>query len=245
MRTFPVPPLEYHPLEKLPLARPVDRYEYVREQCRGKRVLDLGAYDETEVERAQHASWRWLHAEIAGTAAAVLGIDASPALPAGGIVTRVGTRIVPGRAEDLSGPLKEFRPDLVVAGEFIEHTQDTLGWLSRLAAMAPGVSFLATTPNATSIVNLLLAFLGRENNHQDHLHIYSYKTLATLAARVPLDSPRLTPYLYDPHLFRGRLPGPLAPVVSATELLFLRPVQHLFPLTAFGWILEGVLGNRS
>jgi hypothetical protein len=240
--TTPIPRLAYHPLEKLPVGRPVDRYRYVRERVRGRRVLDLGAYDETEVDKAQHNSWQWLHAEIASTASAVLGVDSSPKLPPAGVTTRVGTRIVRGTVEELSGLVAEFRPDMVVAGELIEHTSDTLGWLAQLAADAPGVGFLATTPNATSAVNLILSVLGRENNHQDHLQIYSYKTLATLAGRIPLGGTTLTPYYYDPHLFRGRLPAFAAPVVSLTDLIVLKPIQFLFPLTAFGWILEGTLG---
>jgi hypothetical protein len=237
----PIPPLGYHPLEKLPVARPVDRYRCVRERCRGRRVLDLGAYDETEIRKSQHDSWKWLHAEISGAASAVLGVDASPELPAEGITTAIGTRIVRGSVENLSELVRSFRPDLIVAGEIIEHTPDTLAWLSRLAADAPGTRFLATTPNATSLLNILLALLRRENNHQDHLQIYSYKTLATLARRVPLREASLTPYYYDPHIFRGRLPKLLAPAVSAIDLIFLKPVQYLFPLTAFGWVLEGTL----
>jgi hypothetical protein len=33
--------------------------------------------------------------------------------------------------------------------------------------------------------------------------------------------------------------------VGAVNALFLKPVQFLFPLTSFGWILEGRLGNGS
>jgi hypothetical protein len=243
MRTLPS--LTYNPFERLRVHRPVDRYVYVRERCQSRRVLDLGALDETEVDKAQHATWRWLHAEIASTASAVLGIDASPKLPREGVLTRVGTMIRPGHVNDLSALIAEFRPDLIVAGELIEHTPDSLGWLSKLAVSAPGIGFLATTPNATSLVNLLMAFLNRENNHPDHLHIYSYKTLATLMSRVPLREASLIPYYYDPHLLRGRLPGPSAAMASAVNALFLRPVQYLFPLTAFGWIVEGRLGTGS
>jgi hypothetical protein len=244
-RTPAIPPLRYEPFEKLHVPRPVDRYAYVRDRCRGRRVLDLGAYDETEIAKSQHATWRWLHAEIVATAAAVLGVDASPALPPDGLLTRIGTRIIRGDVARLDTVVAEFRPDLVVAGELIEHTPDTLGWISALAACARGADFLATTPNATSLVNLLMAFLGRENNHPDHLHIYSYKTLATLAARVPLTHSSLTPYYYDPHLLRGRLPGLAGMAAGAIDELFLKPVQFLFPLTAFGWILEGRLGDGS
>jgi hypothetical protein len=241
----PIPPLTYHPLEKLPVGRPVDRYRHVGEACRGKRVLDLGAYDETEVSRPQHTSWKWLHAVIAGSAKEVLGVDASPQVPPEGLTTTVGTRIVRGRVEELGGLVADFRPDLIVAGELIEHTPDTLGWLGRLAAAAPGTRYLATTPNTTSVINLLLALLRRENNHPDHLQVYSYKTLATLASRIPLRDAALTPYYYDPHIFRGRLPKLLSPIVSLTDVLMLRPTQFLFPLTAFGWILEGNLGGSG
>ena len=34
---------------RLRAPRPVNRYAFVRDLCVGKRVLDLGAYDETEV----------------------------------------------------------------------------------------------------------------------------------------------------------------------------------------------------
>ncbi len=239
MRTATIPALQYHPLERLPVQRPVDRYTIVKDRCRGLRVLDLGAYDETEIAKPQHTSWKWLHAEIASVAREVLGVDASPALPPEGVATPVGTRIVRGGVEDLSAIVARYKPDIIVAGEIIEHTPDTLGWLQKLAKDAPGVKFLATTPNTTSILNLLLALTGRENNHQDHLQVYSYKTLATLASRVPLQGARLTPYYYDPHIFRGRMPAFAAPVVTGIDVALLKPLQWLFPLTAFGWVLEG------
>ncbi len=236
-------PLSYHPLERLRLSRPVDRYDYVRERCRGRRVLDIGAYDETEVDRAQHSSWRWLHADIAAVATDVLGVDASERVrAAGSITTPVGSRIVYGRAEDVAAIATEFAPDLVVAGELIEHTPDPLAWLSALARARPGTHVLLTTPNATAIVNVALAFAHRESCHPDHIQVYSYKTLATLAARIPLADASIRPYYYAAHIFKGRLPGPLAPLVTLADRAVLRPIQYLFPLTAFGWIVEGRLG---
>ena len=231
------------PLARLHLPRPVDRYRYVAERCRGRRVLDLGAYDETEYGRHRSSRWRWLHADIAETAAEVLGVDASAAVrDKGPIETSVGTRIVFGDVRHLDPVIESFSPDLVVAGELIEHTPDTLGWLSRLAARAPGTDVLLTTPNATSIVNVLLALLGRENCHPDHLHVYSVRTLRTLAARIPIRDATIRPYLYDPHVFYDRVPRWAAPAVALADRAALRPLQSLFPMTAFGLILEGVLG---
>jgi len=237
--------LTYLPLEPLTVLRPVDRIGHVKERCRGLRVLDLGAYDETEVDRPKHGSWKWLHAEIASVAREVLGVDASPKLKGTeGIQTPCGTRIVYGSAEDLDDVLRSFRPDLIVAGELIEHTPNTLGWLARVGEVFPGVRLLATTPNATSIINIVLSFLNRENTHQDHLQIYSYKTLATLARRLEMTDVVITPYYYHSQLFRGRTPKSLVPLVYAIDYLCLTPIQYLFPMTAFGIILEGVLGRR-
>lgn len=207
-------------------------------------MLDLGAYDETEVDRDEPRR-RWLHAEIAGVASEVLGVDASPKLAdVGGITTFCGTRIVYGTVEDLDDLIGGFQPDVVVAGELIEHTPNTLGWMSNLASICAGVTFVATTPNATSIINTVLALGRRENCHPDHLHVYSYRTLRTLAKRVPMREVVIRPYYYDPHLFFGRLPEALAPVVTGVDRLFVRPLQYAFPLTASGLILHGVLGAR-
>ena len=237
--------LTYHPLEKLPVRRPVERVDYVARRCRGLRVLDLGAWDETVIGRPQHESWKWLHAEIAGTAREVLGVDAGDEVRAkGSIETSFGTRIVHGRVEDLDDIVRDFRPELVVAGELIEHTPDTAGWLTRLGQLSPGVDVLLTTPNATSILNILLAFASRENQHEDHLQTYSYKTLSTLARRIGLEDAKLTPYYYHSEQFRGRVPSAAVPLVVAVDYLLLMPLQWLFPLTAFGFILEGRLGQR-
>lgn len=225
---------------RLPVGRPVNRYRFVRDLCAGKRVLDLGAYDETEVDKQQSSSWRWLHAEIAAVASDVLGVDAAENLRGPGSVrTRAGTRIVHGSVEDLDDIVAAFQPDIVVAGELVEHTQDTLGWLSRLARQAPGVRFVATTPNTTWFLNVLLALANRESAHRDHLHVYSYRTLSTLAGRVPLRDMAITPYYFNRAVaqHRSRL---LGPAIAAFDVLVLRPVQFLFPLLGRGLILTGV-----
>ena len=110
---------------------------------------------------------------------------------------------------------------------------------------ATGTRFIATTPNATSILNLGLAFMGRENCHQDHLQVYSFKTLTTLSRRLGMRNVRIIPYRYDPHLILGRTPGLLRPLVFLVNCAILVPVQFLFPLTAFGLILDGILGTPS
>jgi hypothetical protein len=234
--------IRYHPLEKIKIPRPVDRIEYIKKQSVGLKVLDLGAYDETVIIHNQHPSWRWLHSEIAEVAQEVLGVDSSPALKINGkFTTPFGTTILYGMVNDLNDILSSFKPDLIVAGELIEHTPNTVEWIVRLSHLAPGARFIASTPNATALINQLLSFLDRENCHEDHLHIYSYKTLATLARKIGLHHVKITPYYYDPHLFVGRGPGWLAPFIYSFNQIFMIPIQYLFPLTAFGLIMDGYL----
>ena len=235
-----VPEIRYLPLERLTIKRPVDRIAYIRAKCRGRKVLDLGAWDETEIARTQHATWKWLHREIAGSAREVLGVDASETVrQKGPLRTSFGTTIQYGRVEDLEGLVAAFGPDLIVAGELIEHTPDPGGWLTALGRSQPGVEILVTTPNATSVANIGLALVNREMMHRDHVCVYSYKTLMTLGARLRLKNMAITPYYYRTSLLRGRAPGFLGPAILLADYLIGMPIQFLFPLTAGGLILEG------
>lgn len=238
-------PIASGPLTRLPVPRPVDRFRYVRERCQGKRVLDLGAYDETVIGRPQHRSWRWLHAEIADVAKETLGVDASAALKAqGGVDTECGTRIVYGDVNQLEAIIEDFGPDLVVAGELIEHTPNTRDWLAKLATTAPGTRILMTTPNTTYNVNLILALLNREGCHPDHMQIYSFRTLVNMVREVPMHGVTIHPYYSVPYMFTDKLPRWASSLVTAVNTLFLKPTQFLFPMMACGWIVEGVLGPR-
>jgi hypothetical protein len=243
LKSFPLN-LRYRPLEKISIPRPVDRIDYIKKQSVGLKVLDLGAYDETVIRQNQHSSWRWLHFEIANVAQEVLGVDSSPDLRINGrLKTPFGTSILYGTVENITGIFSCFKPDLIVAGELMEHTPNTVEWIVRLSQLAPGTRFIASTPNATSLINLLLSVISRENCHEDHLHIYSYKTLATLARKVNMDAIKIIPYYYDPHLLVGRGSSWLVPFIYLINRLFLIPLQYVFPLTAFGLIIDGFLND--
>jgi hypothetical protein len=238
-KSDPIIQLRYLPLERLKVPHPVNRLQYIQSRCRGKRILDLGALDETELVKEQHSSWRWVHRMIAESAREVLGIDSSPLLKEKGVFhTSFGTTIRYGVVEDLQAVVQEFQPELIVGGELIEHTPNTLSWMSQLGNYAPGVEILMTTPNATSLINLFLSILSRENTHQDHLQIYSFKTLATLSQRLQLEAVKIIPYYYHSELMRGRASRVLIPLIYLVDYLCFTPLQFLFPLTAGGMILE-------
>lgn len=188
-------PLRYTALERVRVPRPVDRLDALAGMVRGKGVFDLGALDETAID-AKRGDDNWLHARLCREAAWVVGIDNSKRLPAEGMETAANGRIIHADIFDL-GPVVERhgRPDVIVAGELIEHLPDTEGFLRSLRANAAlrGCSFVFSTPNACCWHNGLVGLVGCESMHEDHLQIYSYKTLRTLFARAGIELESLTP----------------------------------------------------
>jgi trans-aconitate methyltransferase len=185
-------PLAYTPLERLPIRRPVDRLSYLEEACRGLRVLDLGGWDETAA--AKRGSEDWLHGRLARVAASVLGVDSAEGLPSDGARTGPNSRIVRGDVYRLETLVDPAAVDVIVAGELIEHLPDTLRFLQGVGRLFAGRRLVLSTPNATSLTNVLLGLVRRENNHPDHLQVYSYKTLNTLCTRAGFQAWEILPY---------------------------------------------------
>lgn len=188
--------LEYTALERIHLLRPVDRVTHMAALVKEKRIFDLGALDETALE-SKRDNGRWLHARLCCSARDVVGIDNSSLLPEGGMITADNGRIIRANIFDLSPVVAALgKPDMLVAGELIEHLPDTLGWLQSLKRNPDltGVELVFSTPNACNWYNGLVGLLGRESMHCDHLQIYSNKTLRTLFDRSGLQLLSLVPY---------------------------------------------------
>src|SRR5260370_16408407 len=71
--------LDYTPLERLPVARPVVRLSFLASRCAGKRVLDLGGLDETAF--AKQGTSDWLHGRIAAGVTTGAEVPHSPPIP--------------------------------------------------------------------------------------------------------------------------------------------------------------------
>jgi hypothetical protein len=232
--------LKYTPLERLKVARPVDRIEFIAHACAGFRVLDLGAMDET-AWTAKRGCGTWLHEEIGGSALAVDGIDNSALIPAEGLRTGPNSTI---RSGDITDPdllvaALAHAPDVVVIGELIEHLENPLQLLKRLAAIErlAGRTLILSTPNATALHNVLVGLAQRESTHQDHLCIFSYKTLATLCTRAGFREWDIIPYYSRFTEMQERHPGVLRLAVRATQRL-VNLFEWLFPLLSFGYIVR-------
>lgn len=230
----------YVPLERLPVPRPVDRIPFVRQECKGKKVLDLGAMDETAFA-AKKGRGTWLHEEIAEVAVQVMGIDNSPLVPAGGMRTGEKSAIHPGNIMQLGAWLNanNFSPDVIVAGELIEHLENPLMFLKGIKEVDQlrGRTLILTTPNATALHNCLIGLLSRESTHHDHLCIFSFKTLYTLCSRSGFTSWEILPYTARFTEMRERNAGLTRTMVSGGEKI-INGLEWLFPMMGFGYIVK-------
>jgi Methyltransferase domain len=238
-----MPDLQYTPLEKLTVARPVDRISYLRSVCTGKIVLDLGAMDETAFA-SKRGKGTWLHEELAAVATAVVGVDNSSVVPESGL--RTSERSIIHRGD--VGALEEFlhthslAPDVIVAGELIEHVPNPLAFLRTLAATPAlrGKTLVLTTPNATALHNCLIALTSRESTHPDHLQILSYKTLNTLFLRSGCSEWEIRPYYARFTEMKERVHGAGRLFVGMCESV-INGAEALFPLLSFGLIGRAIL----
>jgi hypothetical protein len=234
------PQLNYTPLERLQIARPVDRIQFIARACAQCRVLDLGAMDETALA-AKRGLGAWLHEEISGCALAVDGIDNSVHVPAEGLRTGPNATIRRGdvTAPELLVSALEHTPDVVVIGELIEHLENPLQFLKRLAGIKrlSGKTLILSTPNAMALHNVLIGLVQRESTHRDHLCIFSYKTLATLCARAGFVEWEIIPYYSRFTEMQQRLSGIRRLGVLAAQGI-VNMFEWLFPLLSFGYIVR-------
>lgn len=239
MATDTPPALRYDTLERLRVPRPVDRLDHVADRCRGRVVLDIGALDETAL--AKRDTPHWLHGRIAAVATQVLGVDPSPRVPPEGLVTAPNARIHRGDAMALDPALLATAPiDLVVAGELIEHLRDPLGFLLGLRQVLPGRELVFTTPNGNSAAQALMACIGREAQHPDHLACFSWKILHTLCRQAGLSEVDIRPYRFfaTEMILNSRGAKRLAAQAAQSGI---RLIERCRPLLSFGYVVRARL----
>lgn len=226
----------YVTLERLRVPGPVDRVSFIAGLCANKRVLDIGCLDETAI--AKQSTDYWLHRRIAAVATNVLGVDSSESLPPEGLVTGPNSRIVKGDGLNPDATsLGEGGPDIIVAGEFIEHLENPLAFLRGMQTRFAGKELIVSTPNGVSFANALLGTIGSEAQHPDHLLTSTYKTLNTLCLRAGFRSWRIVPYRFYATEMLLESSGLKRVVVNVAQQT-IRVVERIAPLRSFGYIIH-------
>jgi 2-polyprenyl-3-methyl-5-hydroxy-6-metoxy-1,4-benzoquinol methylase len=145
-------------MHNIPPAEVVNRESFIMERVKGKKVLDIGCNGP-------------LGAAIESAAVAYLGIDKDVENSA----NKIGIDI------DRAKYLPKYEPDLIIAGEVIEHLSNPGHFLDMLHAYRAPI--ILTTPNAFCSVGHYWAGRGVENVNAEHVAYYSWHTLKTLVSR--------------------------------------------------------------
>jgi len=231
--------LAYTALEKITIQKPVDRLEYICQNAVGKYVLDLGALDETAYQTKQNTEF-WLHQRIADVAKFVRGIDNSKLVGDDGLKPSDNSVIQLADVHELQPVIDEHGvPDLIVAGELIEHVPNSLQFLQNLKRIEAlqGTRFIFTTPNACSLHNFIIGLFKRESTHIDHLTILSYKTLNTLCRRAEFQSWQCRPYYMKfPEMINNTKGMAHWSTIGFEKCVNLG--ERLFPLLSGGWVVD-------
>jgi 2-polyprenyl-3-methyl-5-hydroxy-6-metoxy-1,4-benzoquinol methylase len=204
--------------------------------CAGRRVVHVGCADHplTE-ERLRDGSI--LHARLMKDAAEVLGVDVDPA----GIEklrTQLGGQylvqdLTDSRAADV---IAEFRPDVILAGDVIEHVRDAASFLRGISGLmrevGGGVELILSTPNGLGAKTLLNTLAGVEKIHPDHVYVFTPASLTRLVQDCGLSPQGFTFYhVNSGDGVRARVQGAicraaarLRPAFAAGQVLVCRAV---------------------
>lgn len=228
-------PIDYATLAKLPVGRPVDRLAYISNLCNNQSVLDIGCFDETALNKrdTQH----WLHGRIVKQARRVVGIDSSTLIPADGLPTGPNSIIYKGDGVEFDADSLSGDVDIVVAGEFIEHIENPSRFFNNIKRNFPGRTLVISTPNGGCFANTLLGSIGREVQHPDHLHNFSFKILNTLCLRAGFQDWEIIPYQFYATEMILQTRGIKRLMVIIVERS-IRTVERFFPLLSFGYIVR-------
>lgn len=175
----------------------VQRVKFLRDTCRGKRVLHLGCTNHPYTQDSID-SGMLLHDDLNAVAAELWGLDSDSGslklLEAHG-----HKNLLLGDLEDLENVGTPGDFDVIVAGEMIEHLDDPGRFLRGIRTyMGPNTKLVITTVNAYCAFRFFhYALRGRrgvsEPTHPDHVSYYSYTTLRNILGRHDLS---VTSFLY-------------------------------------------------
>lgn len=160
-----------------------NRDDVIVEWATGRRVLHIGACD-APYTRKKYERGLLLHPKLAAVASELRGIDLDK--DAIELMAELGHSIDYFDMNN-AGAL-DFRPEVIVFGETIEHLVNfdaTFGSLR--AIMGPDTRLVISTPNAFHARRFVAACFGREQTHPEHTCLFSLQTLRQLLARYELE----------------------------------------------------------
>ena len=215
----------------------VDRTDYLCQLCANKRVLHLAcaAWPDTQT-LLQHDLL--LHTHLARVTKTLAGVDLSEegisVLREHGCDHLAQADLLIATDWDRIWNQLPWRPEIIVAGELIEHL-DAPGQILRLCAdrMEPSSELYITVPNAFSAKGIIHMMSGREKVAPDHVAYYSQQNLFELARRNGLTVKNIRYYRNREEDWKGR---------ALHALLW--PVYRLWPQLGDGLIARCAISSE-
>lgn len=165
----------------------VQRVDFIKEMCNGKKVLHLGCTDYPFTEQ-NIRNKMLLHFELQKYAAELYGFDFDQKgidiLAAAGV-----KNLYRADLEKLDEVALDETFDVIIAGEMIEHLSNPGLFLRGIKRfMNRETKLVITTINAYSAMRFFIYGLrgrggAQEPVHPDHVAYYSYKTLSLVISR--------------------------------------------------------------
>ena len=165
----------------------VQRIEYLKNLCQGKRVLHLGCADYPFTEQAIKAETH-LHFELMKIARELYGFDFDQ--PGIDILQQYGVKnLYRADLEQLEDVALDEKFEVIIAGEMIEHLSNPGLFLRGIKRfMNANSNLVVTTINAYAGMRFFIYGLrgkggANEPVHPDHVAYYSYSTVRLLLER--------------------------------------------------------------
>jgi hypothetical protein len=166
----------------------VERTDYLRRICAGKKVLHIGCLDHPDTIYEKVRNGTWLHGIVSEASALCVGIDVN--IEGYKFVrSELGAENVQlldlskSLAEDELANLRRIKWDLILCPEILEHITNHQQLLQNLAALANrGTTLVITGPNAFRFTNFANTLRRFEELNSDHSYWFSFYTLSHMLA---------------------------------------------------------------
>lgn len=166
-------------VEKIKKSRPVIREDFIEDQCRGKKVLDLGCIRHSADFAMKDPTW--LHRKIKQVATEVVGVDYLP-----DEVKKINAQGFNVSYGDVTQPLdltEQF--EVIVAGDLIEHLENFGGFFANCKRLLQkdGAIILSTPNPFYSELNDYVTLKGTFLINPEHTCWIDPQALSQLAER--------------------------------------------------------------
>lgn len=165
------------------------RTETLQRIVRGKRIIHVGFADHLPLIEQKLADDRWLHSQLCEAAARCAGVDTNA-----DAIALVERRF--GISDLHHFDANEDKPpdaltsqswDYLVAADVLEHVDNPVRFLAKLAEKLPVERIVITVPNAFCLESVRSIFRHSELINTDHRYWFTPYTLAKVGVRAGLE----------------------------------------------------------